>query len=390
MMHSTIESALTCVVGAVEVVSDTNGATFHRSPGQGRTRLGDPGYDFMSAVPSGVRVAALTDAVWLEIDVELSKFLFPGFTSPGSAFDVVIDGHLREPVWATEENLIFVDPATGGTRIQPAGPSTVRFDLGEPAGERRVEIWFPSGATLKLLDVRISSGASLRPAPAQGPLWVHHGSSISQCSEVDRPTDTWPAIVARTAGQSLMNLGVGGQCHLDQFMARMIRDLPADAISLELGINVVNADSMRERAFVSAFHGFLDTVREGHPDTPILVITPILCPVAEHRPGPTLAGPDLRVHTVERPAEQAVGALTLTRIRELLEQHVEHRRKEGDTRLHVIDGLGLFGPEDAEDLPDGLHPNAAGYRRMAERFMPVAFGPEGGYLQPGPGPSSTR
>jgi hypothetical protein len=44
-----------------------------------------------------------------------------------------------------------------------------------------------------------------------------------------------------------------------------MRDTPADVISLKIGINLVNTDLLRLRAFTPAMHGFLDTIREGHP-----------------------------------------------------------------------------------------------------------------------------
>lgn len=375
-MYSVLETAVGHVVGALETTTDATGVTFHRTPATARARMADDYFDLMSAVPSGVRLEALTDTSVFEFDVELTRDLLPDTTSPGSTFDLVVDGVLQEPVRATE-NLVIVDPVTLETQFHPAGPTTLRFELGEGAADRRVEIWFPASSMLKLLDVRIAAGTSLRPAPVGAPLWVHHGSSISQCSQADRPTETWPAMVARETGRSLLNLGIGGHCQLDQFMARTVRDLPASAISLELGTNVVNFDTMRERTFASAFHGFLDTVRDGHPNTPIAIVTPVICPVAEQQPGPTLFDANYQMRTIERPAELAAGALSLTRVRELLVREVDIRIKEGDTNLSVIDGLALFGADDVKDMTDGLHPNAAGYRRMAGRFLALAGGLDG-------------
>jgi lysophospholipase L1-like esterase len=195
--------------------------------------------------------------------------------------------------------------------------------------------------------------------------------------EADHPTGTWPAVAARSARVDLHSLGLAGQCQLDQFTARTIRDLPADLISLKLGINVVNADTMRERAFVPAVHGLLDTIRDGHPDAPIVVISPIICPVAEEHPGPTLPNVEGRFDVIERPDELQPGALALSRIRELLERVVAQRRRSGDANVHYLHGHELFGPADVDDLPDGLHPNSAGYRRMGERFAEYAFGADG-------------
>ncbi|MEU3279117.1 SGNH/GDSL hydrolase family protein [Streptomyces antibioticus] len=377
MQQSVLDRALDCVVGALATTVELDGIALHRAPEAGRRQLADPMYEFSSTVPSGVRLEMLTDAAEVELVARFTEALPLGETPSGSVLDLVVEGELREPVVVREENLIFHDPATEDVRLQPADPARVRLALGSAGRERRVEIWLPVSRGFRLVDVRVPDGATVRPAPPAGPVWVHHGSSISQCAEADRPTVTWPAVVARAAGRSLVNLALAGECHLDPFVARTLRDLPAAAISLELGINVLNGDSMRERAFVPAFHGFLDTIREVRPDTPILVVTPIVCPAAETRPGPTLLGDDGVVRTVDRPAVLADGALTLTRIRALLTRHVEARRADGDARLHVVDGTTLFGPDDVADLPDGLHPNTAGYARIAARFLPVAFGPEG-------------
>ena len=52
---------------------------------------------------------------------------------------------------------------------------------------------------------------------------------------------------------------------------------------------------------------------------------------------------------------------------------VAARQTAGDTNLHLLHGPDLFGPDDVDDLPDGLHPNAAGYQRMGERFHTLVF-----------------
>jgi hypothetical protein len=189
--------------------------------------------------------------------------------------------------------------------------------------------------------------------------------------EAEEPALIWPAVAARQAGLALQNLGFGGQCHLDQFVARTIRDADADLISLKTGINVINMDSMRERVFVPALHGFLDTIREGKPDTPIVLISPIYCPSAESAPGPTI--PDDNGRFVTLPGHEIIrtGCLSLRRVRELMSELVTQRRAAGDEQLHYLDGLSVFGEADAADLPDDLHPNPAGYIRMGKRIAPT-------------------
>jgi lysophospholipase L1-like esterase len=204
---------------------------------------------------------------------------------------------------------------------------------------------------------------------------VHHGSSISQGSNTTHPSGTWPAVAAARTGFDLLNLGYSGNALLDPFAARSIRELPADLISVKIGINLVNKDLMRLRAFGPAVHGFLDTIREGHPDTPLLVISPIFCPIHESLPGPSvydmeaLAEGRLLFKAGGNADEVRHGKLTLGLIREQLRAIVEQRRAE-DRHLHYVDGLELYGPNDnlRLPLPDELHPDAASHRLIGERF----------------------
>lgn len=362
------------VVGALEVEQTPNGIALHRLPRWARAQSFEPMLALVEAMPAGVRLAFRTDATELELDVDLTIIKLADKPAIPAAFDLVVDGKLQDSVTSITGTTLSLD-ANGELVITPGESDTIRFALPGDAGAD-VQVWLPHAAGLTIREVRVTDGATFSASEPTGPRWIHYGSSISHCLEATGPTTTWPNAVALRTGWNLQNMGFGGQCMLDQFAARTIRDLPADAISLKVGINIINGDTFRERTFVPALHGFLDTVREGHPDTPIVLITPIICPTAEEAAGPTLLQPDGRFTTKERPAETSVGALSLTKVRELVEKVVAVRQ---DPKLHLVDGLTLFGEADVADLYDGLHPNAAGYLRMADRFYDAVIA-EGGFL----------
>ena len=356
-------------IGAPDFEDRGEGLSPRRLPAWTRPQVPAP-MDVMVRMPSGVRLEFTTDATQVGIEFLATNMVTPPRPRRPITFNLQHGEHL-EAATSTAGNTIVLNPTKPGEFELKRGPVDTLWFNDLPTGQKHCEIWLPHNAMLELHALKLNDDASIAPPPETRPVWLHYGSSISHCMEAEQPAFTWPAVAARTAGASLRSLGFGGQCHLDQFVARTIRDARADAITIKTGINIVNMDSMRERIFTPALHGFLDTIREGKPHTPIAVISPIFCPSAEDHPGPTI--PNAQGKFVTHPGNEHLrnGCLTLKRIRELIETVVTARQAAGDRKLHYIDGLTLFGEADAADLPDDLHPNPAGYIRMGERFAPT-------------------
>ena len=60
---------------------------------------------------------------------------------------------------------------------------------------------------------------------------------------------------------------------------------------------------------------------------------------------------------------------TLEEMRQEVAEAVLTMRAQGDTNLHYISGLELFGQDLAHLLPDDLHPDAEGYKIMGQNFV---------------------
>ncbi|WP_409061449.1 GDSL-type esterase/lipase family protein [Streptomyces sp. SYP-A7185] len=371
--------------GALDLERTAHGVLPHRLPAWARAQYFDGQLAMAESQPSGVRLAFRTRATVIELDTLPTKRDYVGAPPrPEGLYDLLVDGRLAGQASVSGGNTLTID-MTAGTMENRSGPvGTLRFaDLPDTAKD--IEIWLPHNETTELVELR--TDAPVEPAPARDrKVWLHHGSSISHGSDAASPTTTWPALAASLGGVELINLGFGGSALLDPFTARTLRDTPADLISIKIGINVVNADLMRLRAFGPAVHGFLDTIREGRPRTPLLVVSPVLCPIHEDTPGPSapdfsdLSSGRLQFIAMGDPAERASGKLTLSVIREELARIVEQRSAE-DPNLYYLDGRELYGDADSAEfpLPDQIHPDAATHRLMGERFAKLAFEGEGAF-----------
>ncbi len=373
--------------GVTEIESTDRGMRLHRLPSWVRRQYSDPQLLSMETQPSGVHLIIRTSARTLDLTTHSARIAYRGARRARGSIDVIVNGELFARETLSGGDVTEIDFRTM-ERASSAGPPHTTTITGLPVGENEIQMWLPHNESVELLS--LESDAPLFPRSGHGQRWVHHGSSISQGSNAVNPSRIWPAVAARIAGAQLNNLGFGGSALVDPFMARVIRDTPADVISLKLGINVVNTDAMRLRAFVPAVHGFLDTIRDGHPHTPIVVVSPIFCGIHESTPGPgrvdisTLGTDDVQFVATGDPDEIDQGKLTLQIIRK--ELHTLISRRSTDTNLHYLDGLDLFGPRDALELPlpDGLHPNADAHLCIGERFAAYAFGKDGPFADEHP------
>ncbi len=217
-----------------------------------------------------------------------------------------------------------------------------------PAGLKTADIWLPPDVPVGLRCLLVAGDA--KPAADRRRKWIAYGSSITHCCGAHSPARTWPAVAARKADLDLTCLGYGGQCHLDPMVARMIRDLPADFVSMKVGINIYGGGSLSPRTFKAAVIGAVQTIREKHPAIPIALISPIISPPRES-------------------TANAVG-LTLQLMRDEVREAAERLAAHGDGNIHYFSGLDLFSDDMVEAyLPDLLHPNGDGYELMGENFI---------------------
>ncbi|MEV8375090.1 GDSL-type esterase/lipase family protein [Kribbella sp. NPDC056861] len=284
-----------------------------------------PGHRLWSraATPAGVRAAWRTAASSVSLEIRAALDVYDEI----APVDFLVDGelHQRCPV--------------------EAGEQVITVEL--PGRSVELEIWLPQGGAIGVREVSFDGEAD--GLPPIGPRWITYGSSITQCTGAYGPSETWPALVARRHGWDLVALGFGGECHLDPIAARTIRDTPARLISLCLGINIYGGETFSGRTLPGQVEAFISTVRDGHPHTPIVVITPLPAPNIEGKPN-------------------AVG-LTLDDIRGCVELGA---RTLGDPDLQVIDGRTVLSTEEAQALyADDLHPGPDGYRLIADRLAPL-------------------
>jgi lysophospholipase L1-like esterase len=226
----------------------------------------------------------------------------------------------------------------GGGHGASGGSEGPRSD-GSDASDRTV-VTLPEGMRPSILAVR-GVGGTVRPASPQ-PRWLCYGDSIAEGWAATNPGRAWPAVAGRRYGLDVVNLGYAGAARGEMVSAEEIAALPAAVISLSYGTNCWTRIQHSAEQVGAGLDAFVDLVRTGHPDTPIVVASPVIRPDAEAQ-------------------RNGLGA-TLADLRSVIEARIE-RRCQGDPRLHLVRGGGLLT---ADQLADGVHPGDEGHRVLAQ------------------------
>lgn len=311
--------------GTISLEKTSDGVTPWRLPFDQLDFHPEDGLRNAANLASGVRIRFGTNANTIELDVA-------PLTNSGNV-----------DLYADDELITTIDFVEGD--------ETLRF-AGLPDGDKTVEIWLHQGTRFVLREIRVDDGADVERREDPRPRWITYGSSITHCKRSASPSFTWPGVVARAKGLNFTSLGFGGQCHADPMIARLVRDLPADFISLKMGINIYGQGSLNHRSYPPALIGTIATIRDGHPDIPLVVCSPIWSPARE---------------------DEQKNGINLKEMREYCEYAVDTFRKHGDDNIHYVDGLKIYGPELKEFMPDLLHPDPEGNKRMGANFLREVF-----------------
>ena len=264
----------------------------------------------------------------------------------GAARAIELDVRVGEPTSVPAPTVpdgfvVRVDGRSAGRVAVPACDGPVRIAMPERGPDDVVRVYLPETVELRIERIDGVDG-DLVPAP-RGPMWVVYGDSITQGWSVSEPGLAWPSLVADELGLDLVNLGFAGSARGELLAADAVAASGAAAVAVAWGTNSWSSQPTDAAQIAGTMRLFLTALRQGLPDAPVVVVTPVVRPDAEatrNRFGATLA--DLRLALEE--AVRRFAADT------------------GDSRITLVPGRDLVP---AGELVDGIHPGDGGQRSLA-------------------------
>lgn len=313
-------------------------ATLKRMPTEvaERISLGVHNRSFNSA---GGRVRFTTDSPYLAIKIEYGSLQkSPTFSLAGmNGCDIYTykNGEFKffclvSPDYTDNE---------GYERLIELGEDAIGYRRGPAEKMEKTEylVNLPSYNSVEKVYIGIKEGSHLSSGSKyrnEQPV-VFYGSSITQGGCATRPGLAYTNIVSRQFNFDYINLGFSGSAHGEPEMMEYIAQLPMSVFVYDFDYNT-DAAGLRAKHY----NGY-KAVREKHPDIPIII----------------MGHPNFKNEKWNFDRMEAISA-TYSRA-----------KAEGDNNVYYIPSPELFGKWGIDFCSaDGIHPNDAGFKLMAERL----------------------
>ena len=148
--------------------------------------------------------------------------------------------------------------------------TTATLISGMPTGEREFMLYLPLYNGVSSVKLGIPPGTRLGKAPTRAPErarpLVFYGTSITQGGCASRPGMVHTAILGRRLDLPVINLGFSGSGRMEAALAECLAQLDPSVYVLDCLPNM-SAAELTERV-----EPFVRTLRQAHPDTPILLV----------------------------------------------------------------------------------------------------------------------
>lgn len=282
----------------------------------------------LSLDPTGGRIRFRTDSSTVALRLE---WPYPSDMRNMHSFGQSgVDLYVRNTYWGT---------AVPDKDAAPGKVYEHAYFKDQPRVMRDITIYLALYSPVKVLEIGLDKDAALEsaaPFAVSGPV-VFYGTSITQGGCASRPGMSYQAVLGRRLNLNHINLGFSGNGKGEAGVARAVAEIDAAAFVLDFAQNNSDVDSLAQ-----VYDPFIGILRERHPDTPIVSITPIYA------------------------AREATGHQRNEQMRALIRKVVSRRIAAGDTHLQLVEGTDLLGPSRVDGLVDGTHPNDLGFQWMAE------------------------
>ncbi len=284
---------------------------------------------------SGCAVQLITDSPWVELHLARLRHHQP---SPcGIAAEILGSGARtvsESPDLRARDGDVRVRLATG-------------LERGGPPAE--VRLWLPAISTCALAGVELADGAVAASARPLTPRWLVLGDSLAQGFIAQSPLDGWVARLAARWNAPAWNLGVGGLGIMTEVFRWALDARRWELVVIALGSNHAWNDAEADRAGDCA-EALAEIALAGGHGRVVWLEPPWKCLDDGHGPA-AFQGVPLDPKAAHR----------IARIR----ADLHDRLAPLAPRLEWITDLM---PHDPRLLPDGLHPQAAGFAQMAARL----------------------